>query len=53
MTYPLLAIYAFFCLMTGIAIGFNEEKIWVLVAFLVSGLVAIQVGFFVALLLRG
>jgi L-cystine uptake protein TcyP (sodium:dicarboxylate symporter family) len=52
-TYFLLGAYAISCALVGLVLGFNGERIWLLAAFIVASVVAIQVGFFVALLLRG
>jgi hypothetical protein len=53
MTLTLLGAYAFFCVVIGIALGYYNEGGWVVVAFLVAGVVALQVGFFAGLVLRG
>jgi hypothetical protein len=53
MTLFLLGTYAFFCVVIGAALGFNGESWWAAAAFVAAGLVAIQAGFFLGLVLRG
>jgi hypothetical protein len=50
--YVLLGWYAFFCLVIGLALGYHEERVWLLGVFIVAGVLCLQLGFFAALLLR-
>jgi hypothetical protein len=52
MIYPLLCCYAFFCVVIGAALGFYNESVWLILAFIVANIFCIQIGFFLALMLR-
>jgi hypothetical protein len=51
--YALLGCYAVFCVVIGGALGYNSESVWILLVFIVAGVVGFQVGFFAGLLIQG